>query len=251
MIRSLMPSIFRSSWMPVTPRCVPATLKSMSPKWSSSPMMSVSSVNRSSDSLTRPIETPATGWMMGTPASIIASVALQTVAIELEPLDSVMSEMMRIVYGNRSSGGNDPLDRPLGQAAVADFAPSRAADRPHLADRVGREVIVQHEAVGDFAEQTVDPLLVARRAERDRSQRLRFAAGEEGRAVHARQHADLAGDLAELIDRPAVEPFAFEQQSADCLAFQLVKRRVELQLACGLRRRRPRLRERIPWPAIP
>ena len=30
-ISSLMPLIFRSSWMPVMPFCVPATLKSMSP----------------------------------------------------------------------------------------------------------------------------------------------------------------------------------------------------------------------------
>ena len=32
MMSKLMPAIFRSSWMPVTPFCVPATLKSMSPK---------------------------------------------------------------------------------------------------------------------------------------------------------------------------------------------------------------------------
>ena len=40
---------------------------------------------------------PATGLLMGTPASIRASVAAQTVAIELEPLDSRMSETMRMV----------------------------------------------------------------------------------------------------------------------------------------------------------
>src|SRR5580692_11449645 len=33
----------------------------------------------------------------------------------------------------------------------------------------------------------------------------------------------------------SAEPFAFEQQSADCLAFQLVKRRVELLLGAAFR----------------
>ena len=40
---------------------------------------------------------PATGDLMGTPASIIASVAPQTDAIDDEPFDSRMSETMRIV----------------------------------------------------------------------------------------------------------------------------------------------------------
>ncbi|MEZ4335806.1 MAG: hypothetical protein R3B82_04175 [Sandaracinaceae bacterium] len=42
----------------------------------------------------RPIATPATGADTGTPASIIA-VPPQTLAIELEPFDSVISETMR------------------------------------------------------------------------------------------------------------------------------------------------------------
>ena len=40
---------------------------------------------------------PATGLLIGTPAAISPRVAPQTLAIELEPLDSRMSEMMRIV----------------------------------------------------------------------------------------------------------------------------------------------------------
>ena len=40
---------------------------------------------------------PATGCTMGTPASISDSVALQTLAIELLPFDSVMSEITRMV----------------------------------------------------------------------------------------------------------------------------------------------------------
>ena len=45
----------------------------------------------------RPIATPATGALIGTPASISASVPPQTVAIDDEPFDSVISETMRIV----------------------------------------------------------------------------------------------------------------------------------------------------------
>ncbi len=96
MISSLMPLIFRSSWMPVMPFCVPAILKSMSPKWSSSPMMSVNKVNLS-PSFTSPTEMPATGLVIGTPAAISPKVAPQTLAIELEPFDSRMSEITRIV----------------------------------------------------------------------------------------------------------------------------------------------------------
>ena len=55
--------------------------------------------NRESDrpSLISPMAIPATGLVSGTPASIIASEPPQTVAIELEPFDSVISETSRIV----------------------------------------------------------------------------------------------------------------------------------------------------------
>ena len=43
------------------------------------------------------MEMPATGLLIGTPAAISPSVEPQTVAIELEPFDSRMSEIMRIV----------------------------------------------------------------------------------------------------------------------------------------------------------
>jgi hypothetical protein len=49
--------------------------------------------------------TPATCVLSGTPASIRASEAPQTDAIDEEPFDSRMSETIRIVYGNSSFGG--------------------------------------------------------------------------------------------------------------------------------------------------
>ena len=73
------------------PSLVPATLKSISPKWSSSPRIS-DKTTYSESSLIKPIAIPAIGFSRGTPASIIDKDVPQTVAIELEPLDSVISD---------------------------------------------------------------------------------------------------------------------------------------------------------------
>ena len=48
-------------------------------------------------SITRPIAIPATGDLIGTPASIIASDPPQIEAIDEEPFDSRMSDTMRTV----------------------------------------------------------------------------------------------------------------------------------------------------------
>ena len=48
---------------------------------------------------------PATGRLSGTPASIRLREEPQTEAIELEPLDSRMSDTTRIVYGKSSWSG--------------------------------------------------------------------------------------------------------------------------------------------------
>jgi hypothetical protein len=48
-------------------------------------------------SLMRPMAMPAIGRLIGTPASISASDVPHTVAIEEEPLDSVISETTRTV----------------------------------------------------------------------------------------------------------------------------------------------------------
>ena len=58
--------------------------------------MSVITANPSS-SFTRPIAIPATGERTGIPASIRAKLEPQTLAIELEPFDSVISETTLIV----------------------------------------------------------------------------------------------------------------------------------------------------------
>jgi len=90
------PLILMSICSAVIPFSVPATLKSMSPRWSSTPAMSVSTTY-SSPSLIRPMAIPATGCLIGTPASISESEEPHTEAIDEEPLDSKMSDTTRIV----------------------------------------------------------------------------------------------------------------------------------------------------------
>ena len=95
--------------MPVMPSRVPEILKSMSPKKSSSPMMSVTWVTRSPDSsVKRPTVMPAQVFVMGTPASMSARHPPVTEAIDDEPLDSVMSDTSRIVYAKSSALGRIP-----------------------------------------------------------------------------------------------------------------------------------------------
>ena len=104
MISGVRPWILRSIWMEVIPCLVPATLKSMSPKKSSSPWISTIVMKRS-PSVIRPQEIPATGALIGTPAAISDSVEPQTDACEVEPLEDSTSDTRRIVYGNSSIVG--------------------------------------------------------------------------------------------------------------------------------------------------
>src|SRR4029078_11214674 len=71
MIDSSTPSILMSIWMAVTPSLVPATLKSMSPRWSSSPRMSESTATRE-PSFTRPIARRAPRFAVGTAGALHA-----------------------------------------------------------------------------------------------------------------------------------------------------------------------------------
>ena len=68
MMPLLIDSIFRSICSAVTPSLVPATLKSMSPRWSSEPRMSVRTATFF-PSLMSPIATPAQGAASGSGSS--------------------------------------------------------------------------------------------------------------------------------------------------------------------------------------
>ena len=106
MISGVIEVILMSIWSAVTPSSVPATLKSISPRWSSSPRMSDSTAKPRS-SLISPMAIPATGRFSGTPASISASEPPHTVAIDEDcRCYSVISDTMRNVYGNLSFAGS-------------------------------------------------------------------------------------------------------------------------------------------------
>src|SRR5437588_604844 len=76
-----MPLILISICSAVTPSAVPATLKSISPRASSMPWISLRMAHlplRSPSPVIRPMATPATGAEMGTPASMRDRVVPQT-----------------------------------------------------------------------------------------------------------------------------------------------------------------------------
>src|SRR6185437_10776809 len=175
-----------------------------------------------SPSRIRPMAMPATGRAIGTPASISARLVPQTVAIEDEPLDSVISETTRIVYGNCSIDGRIGL---MARQASLPWPISRRPGEPmrRLTDRVGREVVVQQEVLLDRALEAVDELLVVAGAEGRNDQRLRLAAGEQRRAVGARQNADFRGDRANRLQVAAVDAVAgVEHVPADDLGLEVV-----------------------------
>src|SRR5262245_18257291 len=94
---------------------------------------------------------------------------------------------------------------------MADFAPSRAAQERDFADREGREVVMEHEALPLLALEALDFLRVFRGAQRTGDQRLGFAAREDCRSVRARQHARLDPDRPDLVELAAVEAHAVGQ----------------------------------------
>ncbi len=148
---------------------------------------------------------PATGAFSGTPASISASEAPQTVAIDDEPLDSgdLRDDAERV--GELVVLGQQRTHRAPGELAVADFAAAGRAHAAGLTDRVGREVVVQQEALLAGAFQAVDILLVLAGAERGNHEGLRLAAGEQRRAVRARQHVHFRHDRAHGLEVAAVD----------------------------------------------
>src|SRR5919198_667693 len=102
--------------------------------------------------------------------------------------------MMSVRMPKRSPSFTSPMAMPATCDLSGTPASMRASEAPQFADRERREVVVQHEMAIRLALQRLDLLLVGFRAERGRHKRLRLAAGEESRAVGARQVADLDRD---------------------------------------------------------
>src|SRR5438552_2354418 len=100
------------------------------------------------------------------------------------------------------------MDRAPRELAVTDLTTTGRAEAAGLANREGREVVVQEEGLLVGSRQRVDELLVLAGAEGRNHQRLRLAAGKQRRAVGARQNADLRHDRAHGLDVAAVDAAA-------------------------------------------
>ncbi len=83
---------------------------------------------------------------------------------------------------------------------------------------------MQHEVLAVLAVERVDDLLVLAGAERGGRQRLRLAAGEQRRAVGARQHAHLGADRPHRLGVAAVDAATgLQDRAAHDLRFQLLE----------------------------
>src|SRR6516225_5579955 len=118
----------------------------------------------------------------------------------------------------------DRMDGAPGELAVTDLAAARPAHSSGLADREWREVVMQEERLLVGPLQRVDPLLILAGAQRCYHQRLGLAAGEQGRAVHARQHADLGDNGTHRLHVAAIDATtAIEDVPAHDLGFDLLE----------------------------
>jgi hypothetical protein len=118
---------------------------------------------------------PATGRLRGTPASISASEVPQTVAIEDDPFDSVISETTRMVYGNFSFDGSS--------GCTARQASFPCPTSPSLTYGIGREIVMQHEMFAVLAQKGIHDLLILPRAKGCHAERLGFPTREQSRPV--------------------------------------------------------------------
>ena len=167
---------------------------------------------------------PAVGRLSGTPASISASDEPHTVAIDDEPFEFGDLGDDADGVGELFFRRQHRMDRAPGELAVADLAPAGRAHAAGFADRIGREVVVQQERLLIRSLQRVDELLVFGGAERGDHQSLRLAAGEQRRAVGARQHADFRHDLPNGFHVAAVDALAgVEDVPAHDLGFELLE----------------------------
>ena len=197
------------------PSDVPATLKSMSPRWSSSPRMSLITA-KSLPSRIRPMAMPGDRTLQRNAGvhQREASAAHRRHRARAVGLGDVGEDADRV--GELLDARQHRVERAPGELAVAGLAPRRGAEAADFADRIGREVIVQHEARVGEALQPVDHLLGFLGAERGRDDRLGLAAGEQGRSVGARQEADADLDRAHGLGVAAVDAAAFlEDRAAD------------------------------------
>src|SRR3546814_7109512 len=100
------------------------------------------------------------------------------------------------------------MQRAPRELAVTDLAASRRTEAADFADRIGREVIMEHEILIRQAIEPVDHLLGFLGAQRAGRDGLRLAAGEQRRAMRARQEVGFGLDRTNLRRRAAVDALA-------------------------------------------
>ena len=112
-----------------------------------------------------------------------------------------------------------------GELAMADFAASGPRHTASFADRVGREIVVQHEGLFISSLQRIDILLVFAGAERRHHQCLGLAAGEQRAAMRARQDSHLAHDRAHGLQVAAVDAVSgLEDGATHHIFFRVLER---------------------------
>src|ERR1700694_4608872 len=109
---------------------------------------------------------------------------------------------------------------------MTDLTPARAAGPTGFADTEWREIVVQNETLRNFAATVgVDVLRFFDWRERHKRERLGFAALENRRAMRAREHADFAGDLPQILITAAIHAFLFfENAFSKCFLLHVIER---------------------------
>ena len=151
--------------------------------------------------LTRPIAMPETGGSIGTPGvPSTRGVRPQTEPIDEEPLDSSVSETMRISVREHPSRGRERLEEhPLcdysrGRCRAASASPCDPLSPPR-----GQEVVMCACRAGHDSSERLSMRWSSSPCRRQQGHDLRLAAGEEPRAVGAGRDHDLDLDRADLV----------------------------------------------------
>ena len=102
----------------------------------------------------------------------------------------------------------------LGERSVPDFAPAGPTHHPGFSHGEGREVVVQEKALFPGAVHPIQALALAERRQGGDHERLRLPAGENRGTVSPGEDANLAGQLANLVERPPIQALSFLKDRA-------------------------------------
>src|SRR6266849_10704182 len=94
---------------------------------------------------------------------------------------------------------------------MSNLATSGRSHALHFAGAVGWEVVMMHESLSDFGHEAVDILGFSRATKRDNRENLRLTAGEQSRAMRARQETHFARDWANCREVASVGSMAVVQ----------------------------------------